>query len=92
MDKNVAESLKSLLGAKAVITDLVGLVTYEIDAGLDRALQAVVVAAMTAASLLPNGRSYFVASSRNWMLFVGMLVVAALGSFYVEAELRLLEA
>ena len=60
--------------------------------GTTRALQAVVVAATTAASLLPNWRSYFVASSRNWMLFVGMLVVAGLGSFYVEAELRLLEA
>jgi len=60
--------------------------------GTTRALQAVVVAAMTAASLLPNWRSYFVDNPRNWMLFVGMLVIAALGSFYVEAELRLLEA
>ena len=38
MEKNVAESFKSLLGAKAVITDLVGLATYEGDAGLDRGL------------------------------------------------------
>ena len=57
-----------------------------------RVLQAVVVAAATAASLLPDWRLYFVASSRNWMLFLGMLGVAALGSFYIEAELRQLEA
>ena len=48
MDKNVAESLKSLLGAKAVITDLVGLVTYEVDAGLDRGLPDGVVMPRTA--------------------------------------------
>ena len=57
-----------------------------------RVLQVVVVAAALAASLLPNWRFYFVENMKNWMLFVSMLGVAALGSFYVEAELRQLEA
>ena len=57
-----------------------------------RVLQVVVVAAALAASVLPNWRFYFVENARNWTLFVSMLGAAALGSFYVEAELRQLEA
>lgn len=59
--------------------------------GTTRVLQAVVVAAMAAVTTLPNWRYYFVSSPKNWLLFVSMLGVAALGSFYVEAELRQVE-
>ena len=48
MDKIVVKSLRGLLGAKAVITDLVGLVTYEIDAGMDRGLPEGVIFPRTA--------------------------------------------
>jgi len=48
MDKHVVKSLNSLLGAKAVITDLPGLVTYESDAGLDLGLPDGVILPRTA--------------------------------------------
>jgi hypothetical protein len=56
-----------------------------------RILQAVVVVAAVLSSTLPNWRSYFVQSTRNWLLYAGMLAVASLGSLYVEAELRQME-
>lgn len=56
-----------------------------------RTLQAVALSAMIAASLLPNWRYYFIASPQNWLLFLGMLAIALLSSFYMEAELHQLE-
>ena len=56
-----------------------------------RFLQAVAVAAMAVASVLPNRRTYFISSPQNWLLFLGMLAVALLSSFYMEAELHQLE-
>jgi len=48
MDKHVANSLNSLLGVKAVITDLPGLNTYESDAGLNCGLPDGVIMPRTA--------------------------------------------
>ncbi len=59
--------------------------------GTVRVLQAVAGLALAIASTLPNWRTYFLASTKNWMLFVGMLGVAVLGSLYVEAEMRQME-
>lgn len=59
--------------------------------GTTRILQAVVVAAMTIACVLPNWRYYFTSSEKNWFLFIGMIVTSVLGSLYVEVELRQLE-
>ena len=56
-----------------------------------RLLQGVALTAITAASLLPDWRYYFVASPQNWLLFLGMLAVVLLSSFYMEAEMRQLE-
>jgi len=56
-----------------------------------RLLQAVAVAALIVGSLLPNWRNYFIASPQNWLLFTGMLGIALLSSFYMEAELHQLE-
>ncbi len=57
-----------------------------------RILQAVLAGAMLAVCILPTWRAYFVASSQHWLLLLVMLFVGALGSFYVEAEIRQLEA
>ncbi|MGB8211991.1 MAG: hypothetical protein WCE68_00400 [Anaerolineales bacterium] len=59
--------------------------------GTTRVLQIAVVIAAILAGSLGNWRSYFFQSTQNWMLFIGMLGVAALGSLYVETELRQLE-
>jgi hypothetical protein len=59
--------------------------------GTTRVLQVVFVTAALVACLLPNWRAYFVASPRNWFLFMGMVGLAALGSFYMEVEMRQLE-
>ena len=50
------------------------------------------MAAMTVAAVLPNWRLYFTGNEKNWLLFVGMIITAVLGSLYVEAELRQMEA
>ena len=59
--------------------------------GTVRVLQAVAGLALAIASTLPNWRSYFLASTKNWMLFVGMLGIVVLGSLYVETEMRQME-
>jgi hypothetical protein len=56
-----------------------------------RLLQGVAVTALAVASLLTNWRTYFIASPQNWLLFLGMIGVALLSSFYMEAELHQLE-
>ena len=56
-----------------------------------RLLQGVAVAAMAVAGVLPNWRNYFVASPQNWLLFLGMLVIVLLSTFYMEAEMYQLE-
>ena len=56
-----------------------------------RLLQGVAVAAMIVASLLPNWRYYFIASPQNWLLFLGMLVIVLLSTFYMETEMHQLE-
>lgn len=60
--------------------------------GTVRVLQVVAGLALMIASVLPNWRTYFLAGSKNWMLFVGILGVAVLGSLYVETEMRQMEA
>ena len=56
-----------------------------------RVLQVVAGLALAVASTLPNWRTYFLADSKNWMLFIGILAIAVLGSLYVEAEMRQME-
>ena len=56
-----------------------------------RALQAVLVIASLVVSLIPAWRSYYTSSPNHWMLMMVSLVVAGLGSLYVEIEMRQLE-
>ena len=59
--------------------------------GTVRVLQVVIVVAMGVVGVLPAWRSYFLTNSKNWLLLVSMVIVSALSSFYVEAEMRQLE-
>jgi len=59
--------------------------------GTVRVLQVVVVVALGMVTVLPAWRGYFLASSKNWLMLMSMIVVTAVSSLYVEAEMRQLE-
>ena len=56
-----------------------------------RILQAVLVIAAFIVGLLPAWRTYYTASSKNWTGMMISLLVATIGSLYVEMEMRQLE-
>lgn len=56
-----------------------------------RVLQVVLVIAFLIVSLLPAWRTYYTGIPKNWIIMVVALTVAALGSVYVETEMRQLE-
>lgn len=56
-----------------------------------RVLQVVLVIAFLIVSLFPAWRTYYTGVPRNWIIMIVALTVAALGSVYVEMEMRQLE-
>ncbi len=56
-----------------------------------RVLQVVLVIAFLIVSLFPAWRTYYTGVPRNWIIMIVALSVAALGSVYVEMEMRQLE-
>jgi len=56
-----------------------------------RVLQVVLVIAFLIVSLFPAWRTYYTGIPRNWIIMIVALSVAALGSVYVEMEMRQME-
>ncbi len=56
-----------------------------------RVLQVVLVIAFLIVSLYPAWRTYYTGMPKNWIIMIVALTVAALGSVYVEMEMRQLE-
>jgi len=56
-----------------------------------RVLQVVLVIAFLIVSLFPTWRTYYTSIPKNWIIMIVALTVAALGSVYVEMEMRQLE-